>query len=276
MNAAQAQHLIDARDIARQYIRSGLMVIPIPALSKGPEVTNWQDLRITEKDVPKYFKPNSNVGALLGLNGIADADLDCPEAIRIGAEWLPSTSAVFGRSSKPRPHYLYKLDKPLPSQQFKDPLAPDDEKAMLSEFRCLTRAGTVGLQTVLPGSVHPSGEVIEWTNGIQQPAPVDGESLRLIVARIAAACLLARHWPSKGKRHETMLALIGTLARANWSQEDSCVFCNQVAANARTGSSERTSQVSDNVNDTFEKLRDRRPTTGLTKLKDLLPEAVVA
>ena len=47
-------------------------------------------------------------------------------------------------------------------QQFKDPLT----KAMLVELRGLKKTnGSVGLQTVLPGSVHVSGELIAFEVG---------------------------------------------------------------------------------------------------------------
>lgn len=274
MNAAKAQPAPDARDRAREYIRAGFNIVPIPARSKGPVRGGWPHLRLTEKEVSTYFDRDSNIGLLLGVNGEADADLDCAEAVRIGAAWLPPTPAIYGRASKPQSHYLYRLENPLPTKRFKDPLAEDDDKDTLSEFRCLTSSGTVGCQSVLPGSVHPSGELIEWTSGLQQPAAADGSSLLQLTGRIAAASLFARHWPSKGKRHDTMLALIGTLAHAGWSEDETYKFCYEVALNARTGTPERTSQVKQNVKDTFRDYRAGNPTTGRTRLMKLLPEAV--
>ena len=38
--------------------------------------------------------------------------------------------------------------------------------------------------------------------------------------KTAVACLLARHWPAQGGRHDVALALAGGLLRQGWSQED--------------------------------------------------------
>jgi hypothetical protein len=54
------------------------------------------------------------------------------------------------------------VDGTLQYRKFSDPLIDDenDERATLLEVR-----STVGHQTVLPGSVHPTGEPIEFSPG---------------------------------------------------------------------------------------------------------------
>ena len=80
---------------------------------------------------------------------------DCGEACALAPVLLPPTPAIFGRASKPASHWLYIA--PLKSFKFQDPV----DNSTLLELR------STGLQTVFPGSVHPTGELIEWqTDGI--------------------------------------------------------------------------------------------------------------
>jgi hypothetical protein len=263
----------DARELAREYIRAGFAVVPVPARTKKPVIEKWQHLRITEADVSRYFQKTSNIGLLLGLDGKADIDLDCPESIRIGAALLPGTPATFGRPGKPRSHRLYVIDPALPTTKFLDPL---DSKVTLVEFRCLSKKEPpIGLQTVLPGSVHPTGELISWEAGLQQPAGVDGQELLRTVHRIAAASALAIHWPEHGNRHNAMLALAGLLARNGWSETAAVSFCRAVADAARTGSPERTAQVNADVADTCGRQHAGKPVTGYSVLAKMMPEAVI-
>src|SRR4051812_11921264 len=188
------------RDIALRYAQRGWNPVPIPFKAKGPTDNGWQERVITAENAPQFFNSQAqNIGVILGptSGGLTDVDLDCPEGIAVAPDLLPETHAVFGRPSKPRSHYLYKTslagtaDKA--TLQFRDPT----NKATLVELRV---GGKSGAQTVFPGSTHPSGEVIEWhTEG--DPAETDGEQLLRRVKVVAAAALLARHWPGEGCRH---------------------------------------------------------------------------
>ena len=77
-----------------------------------------------------------------------------------------------------------------------------------------------GAQTVMPGSVHESGEDIFWEEK-GEPATIEGKDV-VRCARLLAACsLLARYWPGEGARHEAALTLGGFLARATSSRRKS-------------------------------------------------------
>ena len=67
-----------------------------------------------------------------------------------------------------------------------------------------------GAQTVLPPSIHPSGEQVRWEDQ-RSPLEIDATELHRLVALIAAATLLARAWPVEGARHEASVALAGGL-----------------------------------------------------------------
>ncbi len=143
-------------ETAARYIDKGWTPLPIPPLSKAPVIPNWPAHRAT----PAEFAPNSNVGVILGdpSAGLVDVDLDCPEAVKAAPDYLPPT-ATFGRASNPRSHWLYTLTPPGGIRRYQDPITGDT----LLELR-----GNGG-QTVFPGSVHESGEPINW-DGHQTPA----------------------------------------------------------------------------------------------------------
>jgi hypothetical protein len=201
-----------ALDTALAYIRRGWSPVPVPFQAKGPVLHNWQQLRITEQDAVQFFNGSAqNIGVLLGplSGGLTDVDLDCPEALALADTFLPFTEACFGRRSNPRSHRLYKTSLSETEKKatltFKDP----ETGAMLVEVRI---GGDTAAQTVFPGSVHPSGEEIEWADH-GEPAKVEGEVLKRYVSGLAAVSLLARYWPTEGSGHEAALVLGGFLAR---------------------------------------------------------------
>ena len=71
-----------------------------------------------------------------------------------------------------------------------------------------------GAQTVMPGSVHESGEDIFWEEK-GDPATIEGNELLRCTRRLAACSLLARYWPGEGARHDAALTLGGFLARCS-------------------------------------------------------------
>lgn len=140
-------------DTAIRYTRRGWTVLPVPFRSKNPGFDGWQKLRLTEADLRHRFNGQpQNIGVLTGeaSRWLIDVDLDRPLAVELAGEFLPPTPAVFGRKSKPRSHWLYYVTGPLKTKKFRSKSA-----GMIVEVR-----GT-GCQTVVPPSVHESGESIE-------------------------------------------------------------------------------------------------------------------
>jgi hypothetical protein len=89
---------------ARAYLRRGWAVLLVPLRSKNPGLADWQKLKYTEADLPRYFGGNGNIGVRPGIDSgwLVDVDLDCIEAVELADLYLPTTGAVFGRASKPR------------------------------------------------------------------------------------------------------------------------------------------------------------------------------
>jgi hypothetical protein len=258
---------------ARRYIARGFSPIPVPFGEKGPKKQDWQHLRMKAEEVGEYFKGKSNIGLILGIDGLADVDLDCAEALRIADHFLPGTDMVFGRKSRPRSHRLYSLDKPIPSRKFLDPLK-DKGGSTLLELRCTKGDGEIGLQTIVPPSVHPSGERIRF-DGDGDPARVKSEALILSANYTAAAALLVRYWPDERcGRNEAFLALHGMLARGGFPLEDAIQLAEGIYLGL-FGAEADMNQAAREANATFKKMTDGMAITGFKHLTEFIDERVV-
>jgi len=257
------------REAARHYIERGWSVIPLALGEKNPGRKQWQKLRIGLDAVDRYFLGvPQNIGLLTGeaSGWVVDADLDAPETRNIWDRFLPATGAVFGRASAPVSHLLYRVTAPITTDTFSDPTkAKDDERAMLLEVRANN------LQTLLPPSVHPSGEPISWRSD-GEPTTIDPDELRSPCGVLAAAGLLARHWPATGSRQEAALALGGGLLRAGWSEQQTREFIRAVAVAADDDEADKRVQ---SVADSATSLAADEPTTGWPALAKLIDQRVV-
>jgi P4 family phage/plasmid primase-like protien len=260
-------------DAAIAWIQQGFSPVPIPHRSKRPILNGSERLEITMDLASQYFNGGSqNIGLLLGDKfGSTDVDCDCPEAITAARKLLPETGLIFGRQSKPFSHFFYRSDPPVRAAKFDDPL---DHKTLL-ELRGLSSDGSIGLQTVVPPSVHETGELVRFEKGFEgRPANIDADVLISAVSRVAAAALLARHWPTKGSRHHALLALAGVFARAGWSLEEAQAFHRVIyeclwPANPELGAADIE------VRSTFEKHSAGGEITGVPTLMELLDKKVV-
>src|SRR5258708_554342 len=150
-----------ALDYALEHMARGICVIPVPHREKNPGILGWQDLRLTEEQLPLHFNGRpQNVSGLWGKpsNGIVDVDVDDDITRALAPHFLPETHAIYGRESERRAHYLYRCD-PLPEEgrwTFNDPLRSGKEA-------CLLELRSTGHHSVLPGSTHKeTGEHISW------------------------------------------------------------------------------------------------------------------
>jgi putative DNA primase/helicase len=259
-----------ALDWALIYYRRGWIPLPVLLRSKRPTMKEWQDFRPAEEDLPSHFDGTpQNIGVLLGepSGGLVDVDIDALEALKIAPEVLPSTGATFGRKSKPESHWLYTASVQK-SVKFTDPAAGGDrggKHATLIELR------STGLQTVLPGSTHESGEAIVWDQQ-HEPTKVDATELLRLVKVVATLALLARHWPA-GDRHDAALALAGGLLRSGLSADTVTDYVRLVA---ETAGDEQVADRVEAVRTTAEKLRrDGAAVTGWPRLTELMGEPVV-
>lgn len=262
----------DARKAAREYIARGYAPIPVPARSKNPDRAGWQNERHTLDDVDRVFEVGGNVGLLLGerSNGLVDVDLDCDEAIAAASYFLPQTERWHGHASRRSSHAWYVTDEPsLRRVQFVDPTRKDEKGKACT----LVELRATGNQTVVPPSVHPSGEPLIW-EADGDPAPVTAAALKSAVAKTAACALIAYRWPN-GARHDAALALAGVLLRGGMAPHDAEHF---VEAVSRVAGDDEWRDRLRCVSDTVQAIASGEPATGGPRLETLLPDgpAVVA
>jgi predicted P-loop ATPase len=275
-----ARTFTSAADAALWYVEQGIYPVPVAYKGKNPKGNGWEQLRIDAASVPNYFNGQpQNIGALLGITatgaaGLTDVDLDSAEVLILAPEFLPATGFVFGRASKPASHWFYFCDPPVSGKKFSDPL----NKSVLLELRGAKKNGAIGLQTVLPGSTHSSGELITFEDGRDSaPAVVTGDDcvdLEDAVSAIAAGALLARYWPASG-RHDSMLALAGALARGGIPVAPALKFCRAVYAAVPTHTPEGIARIESEVSDSFDKVVAGEPATGFPSLTKHIDGKVV-
>jgi hypothetical protein len=206
--------------IATDILERGWKPVLVP-IGKSPKLKNWQHLDITAENLARYFNgAKINVGAIMGprSNGLTDIDIDCPEALVLAPYFLPKTATIYGRLGKRRSHYLYVCNDPDPKAVIK---LRDEDKRCIVELRL--GGGGKGAQSVMPGSVHPSGELYEWDSD-GKPATATCAELKAAITKIAVGVIFTRHWPKEGSRHDAALGVGGFLARVGWPAEEVGAF----------------------------------------------------
>ena len=265
MNKAEIKLPLEA---AREYRRQGWEVLSIARGEKDPHKRGWPSQRLSEADLPTHFGNGENVGVILGTpsGGICDVDIDALEAVTLADAFLPTTGLIFGRASKPRSHYFYLCEpsNPLARPRPRKFTAPDG--TALVEFR------GDGQQTVVPPSIHPTGEAYEFSSD-GEPALVSGDDLLRAVSWLAAAALLARHWPAQGRRNDTANSLAGMMLRGGCSEDQTSHFVEAVATAA--GDDEVPQRVRDVIS-TTKRLMAGGPATGAPTLAEILDAPIMA
>jgi Protein of unknown function (DUF3987)/Bifunctional DNA primase/polymerase, N-terminal len=265
---ATSMGLVTPLDAAREYVRRGWSVVPIPRGKKAPILEGWPQLRLKEEELSRYFSETTNIGLLLGepSGGLVDVDLDAPEAIAVADFFLPKTWRVHGRPTKRRSHRWYQVSASLGYVKLVDPILQksDPRKSTIVEIR------QGGHLTVVPPSAHESGELCGWDDE-GEPAEADAGDLCRRVHIVATATLLARYWPAEGRRHDAALALAGMLLRAGWNEEQASQFVGAVAAAA--GDEEQRQRVRDVVS-TANRLIAGRSATGAPTLAQIIGDVV--
>lgn len=201
----------------------GYLPIPLHEREKAPrDLPQWQHLTYRDHEhVKQLFIEHAamGLGLVLGENGgnLIDIDLDHDRARRIAPMLLPPTAMTSGRASNRQSHYWYKVTGAIPStRRFR---LPDGQTTV--EFR------STGGQTVIPPSIHPSGESLRWEGepwgGSEGPTEIDATLLMVRVASLAFATVLLDSWPTRGGRHDAYLALAGGLLRVGAKDQPTTV-----------------------------------------------------
>jgi hypothetical protein len=253
---------IQVRKIAKKYISCGWRVVPVPRKKKAPVIKGWQKLRIKKSEIPEYIDARDNIGILLGKpsGGLVDIDLDCEHAIFLAPYFLPKTDRIHGRKTKPNSHYWFRCAPTPTPEKF-----CDIDNSSLLEIR------STGQQTIVPPSVHPSGERVRWS-AKGRPGDVRETTLVSATKKLAAATIIARHWPNKGSRNDAGLALAGMLLQAGWDDADVEGFISSVA---QAAGDEESKARKRGARATRERIDKGGTFTGRPKLEKLLGATVV-
>lgn len=250
----------------------GIKPVPVHYASKAATSRDYAQPNYSPPDDSVWLNSQLNIGALLGPanGGPVDVDLDCDEAIFFAPYFLPPTPAIFGRKSKQRSHYLYRVASPTMAKvAYNDPVKDADGRAgTLLEIRA-----DGGHQSVFPGSVHEtSKEVIAWSGAIFPEIPtVDDIALIKAVKNVAVASLIARHIWLSGQRNECVKHLAGMFGHLEWSEDDAIAMVR--AVQAYHGDEDKTRILT--VSATYKKLERGAKVTGAPSLRKFLGDARV-
>jgi len=200
----------------KKYYERGFRLIFYDARHKGPE--GQAALKWTERsDKIEEYKAGQNIGVFTGHEispgkFLADVDFDWTDGLAMAKRILPPTGFGFGRPSRLISHSFYTTPEPLISRSYDN----IDGKPFV-ELRGTKQDGTVGLQTMIPPSVHPSGEVL---NLLMDEDIGHVEQLERYVALYATACMFYSVMGHRGLLHDNRMALAGFLLTSGCSYDE--------------------------------------------------------
>lgn len=203
-------------NLAQSFADRGFRLIFYPTKQKGPsgeDAKGWTD----RADSPDTWTPDLNIGAFTGVEispgkYLCDVDFDWPEGLPLARHLLPITGFGFGRASRSISHAFYTTSTPICSLRFSDSAG-----LTLVELRGTKQDGSIGQQTMMPGSVHPSGEEVI----LKQDGEIGhSDDLPRRVTLYAIGCLLLQGFGSRGFLHEQRMATAGFLMTEGLSDEE--------------------------------------------------------
>ena len=273
---AVALRLEQMRDSARHYLSLNWPILWIPpdsktgGPSKNPNRKKWHLNNLLTVENVSLLEANWNIG--LRLDAHVDIDTDMPVLAGIVERRLPATGFVWGRASAPASHRLYAIAD-IKHKKFSAPPAPgqkeDDERLSIIEIR---HGGPPGRskQSILPPSMHPSGEPYEFEDGCDYTiGDWTAEECLIAVSEVAALGLLKLYW-KEGIRYDVSMALAGAMARNGWAWERAEKFLSDLTL--LTGSDKLIYRATE----TYDKVGKGQEVTGIPSLKKLLGEAATA
>ncbi len=245
------------KELLPVYLKWEQQIIPNKFRTKQPCVKDWPKIIIPVEELYKWFFNGTlyNFGIRLSEFFI-DIDCDCPEAIIAAKEYLPFT-ATFGRQSARGSHKLY-FSQGAKTKKY------IFRGSMLLELRA------EGQQTVLPGSLHKSGEVIEWETD-PTPATISGEEARELTGKMAAAVAVSLFW-TEGIRQKIAMSLSKILIDQNWIREEIEKFFTVICEVANDPD---TAQRFTAITGTEKRMQAGKETAGIPKLEELTCKELV-
>lgn len=213
------------REVSLGLLRSSVgYAVRTPTGQKEPGHYTWDPRanspEISARTLKLLETTNDNLGIhLFGPTVDVDVDSDNPHLVPALDHFLPHTAHIWGRKSRPRTHRLYEL-----SASLGDPVFTPEQFHFLQALkkhesvRVEIRGGELknGQYSLLPGSLHPSGEIYEWADlKAARSTPVAVDIYRLVNAvRFACVAALVLPYWTEGNRNSLCMAVSGFFHRA--------------------------------------------------------------
>jgi hypothetical protein len=255
-------------DAALELKRHGIQPVLLKPHDKVPVYNEWQKQQLSEANIPQLFTNAHNVGVQCGpvSGGLVDIEFDSETARVLAPQFMPPTRTVFGRKSKPCSHWLYRCPSLHDGQHGATISIKDGGDHEIGSLR-IGDAGK-GAQSMVPPSIHPSGELVEWIDGHDLDPPTAGPELETAFRLCCVAAILADNWPrEEGSRHDIANAAAGWLAQYEVPEEQTETIVR--AAADRAGDDEVRNRCS-GVRSTYKKFEQGDKVTGWTTLSQLI------
>lgn len=261
--AGSTENLRD-EELVDKYAGLGWKLLRLHRQTKRPVGNEWQLKPGLSRDgAMAAIRRDQPIGLQVGeVSGwIAVVDCDTPEAMRLAAHFLPATLAA-GKGGA-RSHYFYRASGLG--------YAPFDDLDQTRIIDLKASSNGRGHHVVVAPSRHPVKGPYEWLPAFDPGAIADVEArqLRRAVGHLAAAALIARHLPERG-RHRYSLALAGYLLRNGLTEQQTTKIL-QAAWTCRGAPLEGVEAVARNVADTAAKIAHNEPAIGGRTLRDMVP-----
>lgn len=249
-------------DAARYYRSLGMLPIPLKPKSKEPFTTAWQKGDIPPEEYDVIFTEDRNIGIILGSRSgnIVDVDQDEATFVKVAKHFIPKTGLCFGRASARGSHALYRIDG---ESIVKRVSFADADGVMLAEIR------GDGHQTMMPPSMHPSGETVEWES-MDAIGTLSIDRLTIGAGWAATAAMLIRAWDEyKTRHHDFAGALAGGMYRGGATVENIIGLIRVVMLYTRDHEPDDRERF---ARETIEKMQgdQSEETTGLRTLAEII------
>lgn len=214
--------LNEHRKVSVDFIRgSGALAVRVNENEKTP-TKGWSP-RTNDKNLSELVLRDASKSDYIQNLGIhlfgplvdVDVDSDAPALMDALERFLPQSSHVWGHSSRLRTHRIYSLKTDF------DPSSLLILRMMkkIPEVKVELRGGSQsnGQYSVVPGSVHPSGEPYLWHDLKRASASVVTTEMTALLCALrlaGAVAVLAPYWV-EGLRNELTMALAGFLYRTS-------------------------------------------------------------
>jgi len=247
------------------YEAQGWRQVPLKREDKSPKGYEWQKRLITRKEIEENLKCGGGVGIQAGecSGWLCAVDLDQQLARELAPEFLPDT-LTSGKEKEPLPsHYVYISE----GAGFRK--IADVEQQTIIDLKASSDGR--GHQFVVAPSVHETKGRYVWTGGFDPTriTRISCEELDRRIGRLAAAVLIAQHFPPHGGRHYYRHHVAGFLLRNGESVEGAIELMRPSLTVAGVYRGEDDPE--NVVHDTAEKLEEGAPVTGGGKLQEAVP-----